>query len=438
MINFDKILIMEVSYYLKRPSAPDQTSIYARICYEGNKMKYYISESINPKFWNAETHRAKESQKFKEYPEFNTRLDHIVVTIKSAFRRYKTDNDGFSPTVVQFKEVLDEEFKAKRSTNQKNKTFIGFFDEFIAQSQSGTRLNMKSGKPINPGTVKNYLTVIKNVKDFAAKKNKRVDFSNIDLEFYNDFTDYLIKEKKLSTNYIGKNIQIIKSVLNEATERGINKNLAYKSKRFVNLTEKVDSIYLTTDEMQEILELDLSIKPSLERVRDLFLVGCYTGLRFSDFSILEPKNFKGGMIEITQTKTGDSIMIPIHPVVHSILNKYDGKLPVAISNQKTNNHLKEIGELVKSLQVRFDKTYTKAGMLIHKSFYKWELLTTHTARRSFATNQFLEGVPSITIMAITGHRTEKSFMKYIKVTPREHAILLQGHWMKSDLLTVVK
>ena len=346
MINFDKILIMEVSYYLKRPSAPDQTSIYARICYEGNKMKYYISESINPKFWNAETHRAKESQKFKEYPEFNTRLDHIVVTIKSAFRRYKTDNDGFSPTVVQFKEVLDEEFKAKRSTNQKNKTFIGFFDEFIAQSQSGTRLNMKSGKPINPGTVKNYLTVIKNVKDFAAKKNKRVDFSNIDLEFYNDFTDYLIKEKKLSTNYIGKNIQIIKSVLNEATERGINKNLAYKSKRFVNLTEKVDSIYLTTDEMQEILELDLSIKPSLERVRDLFLVGCYTGLRFSDFSILEPKNFKGGMIEITQTKTGDSIMIPIHPVVHSILNKYDGKLPVAISNQKTNNHLKEIGELV--------------------------------------------------------------------------------------------
>ncbi|MBL0282280.1 MAG: hypothetical protein IPQ11_18360 [Bacteroidetes bacterium] len=137
----------------------------------------------------------------------------------------------------------------------------------------------------------------------------------------------------------------------------------------------MDSIYLTTDEMQEILELDLSIKPSLERVRDLFLVGCYTGLRFSDFSILEPKNFKGGMIEITQTKTGDSIMIPIHTVVHSILKKYDGKLPVAISNQKTNNHLKEIGELVKSLKQGLIKHIPRPECIVHKSFYKWELLT---------------------------------------------------------------
>ena len=107
-------------------------------------------------------------------------------------------------------------------------------------------------------------------------------------------------------------------------------------------------------------------------------------------------------------------------------------MPPAISNQKTNEYLKEIGEQIKSLKVVVSKTLTKGGLKVTTNYKKWELLTTHSGRRSFATNEYLNGTPSITIMAITGHKTEKAFLRYIKLTPNEHAKLLKLHWEKRD------
>lgn len=256
----------------------------------------------------------------------------------------------------------------------------------------------------------------------------------MDLDFYNDYTAYLIKELKLSTNAVGKDIQVFKLIMNEATERGLNKNLSFKSKYFVTLREKSDNIYLNADELKLLEELDLSDQPKLDKVRDLFLIGCYTGLRYSDYSIINPKNVKGRFLEITQTKTGEPVTIPIREPVIKIFKKYHNELPPQISNQKTNEYLKEIGKKMDFLKVSTSKTFTKGGMKMTRSYIKWELLSTHTARRSFATNQYLAGVSSITIMAITGHRTEKAFMKYIKATSKEHAKLLQMHWDNENQL----
>ena len=173
-------------------------------------------------------------------------------------------------------------------------------------------------------------------------------------------------------------------------------------------------------------------------MRDLFLVGCFTGLRFSDFSILKTDQIKDGYIEIKeQTKTGNPVVIPIHKVVQNIINKHDGNLPRAITNQKFNQYLKEVGIKVPSLHNHFDTTITKGGLKISKRLKKYELLTTHSARRSFATNEYLNGTPTITIMAITGHRTEKAFMRYIKLNPTDHAQLLKLHWEKRSNLKVV-
>ena len=105
--------------------------------------------------------------------------------------------------------------------------------------------------------------------------------------------------------------------------------------------------------------MDLSGNPSLDRVRDLFLVGCYTGLRFSDFSRLTPKNIADGFIEIEQSKTGDSVVIPVHSVIKKIIKKYNG-LPPTISNQKFNTYLKDICETVPSLKGHRIKDYNKS------------------------------------------------------------------------------
>jgi integrase len=286
-------------------------------------------------------------------------------------------------------------------------------------------------------TIKVYNTSYKHLTNFQKQYKKKIDFDTINVEFYSDYTEYLIRTLMFSTNTIGKHIQVIKLIMNEATERGLNTNLAYKSKRFLTIREKADSIYLTKEEIGEIEALDLSHNERLDRVRDLFLIGCHTGLRFSDYSILKPSHIKNGFIETTQVKTGDPVVIPIHPTVEKILNKYKGALPPSISNQKTNDYLKELGKLLPSLAQSTSKSFTKGGVKVVEHYKKWEQLTTHTARRSFATNEYLAGMQTVTIMAITGHRSEKSFLKYIKLTPNEHAKLLKAHWEQRNSLKAV-
>lgn len=427
---------MKVAFYLKRPDAQTPTAVYARISYRTNQLKLYTEESILPKFWNKETHRAKETQKFREYPEFNARLDKIEATIKSTFRRYQNDHSHEIPSTTELKELLEKEFKtdAKKTVAE---SLFGFFEHFIEQTGSGVRLHPKTGKPYANGSIKVYRTAQKHMLNFQTYSRKRVDFDTIDNNFYHHFVEYLIKIKKLSTNAIGKNLQVVKLIMNEATERGLNKNMAFKSKRFAVVSEKSESIYLTEKEVLEISNLDLSQNERLDKVRDLFIIGCHTGLRYSDFSILSPSHIKDGFIEIVQSKTGDPVTIPLHQSVERILEKYKGKLPRSISNQKTNGYLKEIGQKAPSLNEEVQKSMTKGGERLTKSYKKWELLSTHTARRSFATIEYLNGTPSITIMAITGHKTEKSFLKYIKASPNDHARKMKGLWEERYKLKAV-
>ena len=162
-------------------------------------------------------------------------------------------------------------------------------------------------------------------------------------------------------------------------------------------------------------------------MRDLFLIGAYTGLRFSDFTSITADNIRFNTLHIEQQKTGKPVSIPMHPIVLNIWKKYGGQLPKVISNQKFNDYLKEVCKLAGIDSIE-QKSITKGGMRLKKSYKKYELVSSHTARRSFATNLYLSGFPTLSIMQITGHRTETAFMKYIKVTANQHASLLRKHW----------
>ena len=133
------------------------------------------------------------------------------------------------------------------------------------------------------------------------------------------------------------------------------------------------------------------------------------------------------MIHLEQSKTGSRVIIPLHPVVNNILEKYNNELPRVITNQKFNKYLKEVTKEAK-LEDLVHKAITKGGVRKSTRHKKRELVTTHTARRSFATNLYKSGFPSRSIMQITGHKTEAAFLKYIKVTPEEHAKMLELHW----------
>lgn len=436
---------MRIAFYLKEPARKDKpgsdqklTPLVASISYGGYRLRYYISESIAPKYWNAESQKAKQNKQFPEFPEFNQRLENFRTLTKNIIRRYMNDNSNTPPAPDVLKTFLDKEMKHFGPRKDMVKNLFGFFADLIEQMERGSRIQPVTGKPFTRSTIQVYRNTLNRLRSFETFTGRNLNFPSIDLEFYADFTEYMSKELLLATNTIGKDIKIIKVVMGEAEERGLHNNTQYKSRKFSTTSEETDSIYLTDAEIKAIIALDLSEAPRTEAVRDIFIVGCYTGLRFSDFSSLTPDQIADGFIKIKeQIKTGNPVTIPVHPEVQKIINKYQGSLPPAFSNAETNKRLKAIGRAVKLLEQPAYKTITKGGKRITLSFKKADLLCTHTARRTFATNEYLNGTPSITIMAITGHRTEKAFLRYIKLTPDEHAKLLQAHWGERNQLKAI-
>jgi len=173
--------------------------------------------------------------------------------------------------------------------------------------------------------------------------------------------------------------------------------------------------------------LDLKNDKQLEGVRDLFIIGCFTGLRFSDLSELKKENIiDGNKIKIKTNKANEIVIIPLHRYVREIIRKYNGEIPKALSNPKMNLNLKHLGTLAKINDLA-EVSITKGGKLVKNTVKKSSLICTHTARRSFATNLYLKGIPSITIMKITGHQTEKSFLRYISISQEENANKLLDH-----------
>jgi hypothetical protein len=131
-----------------------------------------------------------------------------------------------------------------------------FIDTFIEDAPQ--RVNIETGKHINHRTIQKYRTTLRVLREFAATYKRPVDFNTMDLDFYGDFTAYLTKKEGLAVNSVGKYVQTLKVFLNEATAKGINHKLDYKSNRFKVLKEDADSIYLTEAELRWLFNLDLT------------------------------------------------------------------------------------------------------------------------------------------------------------------------------------
>jgi len=382
--------------------------------YDNNKFVYSTGQKINPKFWNDKDQKAKETSKFPEYPEFNNYLNTLRYKTQDIYRKFLIENPSF--TKEDFKKELDISLEKEKRKEKPN--LMQFIDEFIKNREL-------SGKP--NGSIQVYKKTQKHLKDYC-KKYGAINYESINLEFLEKFQRFLYSEPRLlSVNYSLKLIQNLKLFLNEAKELDYHNNDAYKSRKFTIKKEEITHIYLTLEELERMYNEDLKENSKLERVRDTFIVGCFTGLRFSDFTKLQPQHFKKigevEVLEIVTQKTNQKVTIPIHPKVQSILKKYDGIMPRPISNQKMNEYLKDLGELVK-INDDIVISRTKGGQRTEEVFKKFDLISSHTARRSFATNSFKAGVPSISIMKITGHTTEKSFLQYIKISSEENAVLM--------------
>ncbi len=408
--------IPQPRFLLREPKSTKPTLINCHLRFNNERIVFSTGERINPIEWDSSKQRAINSKKYPHNSELNIWLDKLEMEVKTIFRTFNLDN--ISPTKDKIREQID--IKLFNKANKKNLSLLKFIESYIEEC---SRIK-------NPNTVRTYVTTFRHLQSYAQAIRTNLDYDSINLDFYNSYVNFLMNELNLSQNTIGKHIQIFKSFLNEATDRGFNKKLEFRGRKFKRLAEPVESIYLNKEELDKIRAVDLTSQPTLERVRDLFIIGCYTGLRYSDFTKIRPENIKteagGTYINIVTQKTTTKVVIPLNPIVMDLLAKYDGFIPAPLSNQKMNQYIKIIGELA-GITNKVQITRTKAGTKTKKAIPKYMLIHTHTCRKTFATNAFLAGVPTLAIMKITGHATENQFLKYVRITEEENANNLINH-----------
>lgn len=367
-------------------------------------------------------------------------------------------------TQVMNKTYIEESIalnnKATASAEAKRMTLKEFIREFIRQCETGERLKRKSTRKVTDSTIKNYKGTLAQLEEYEKITHHVIDFDDMTMDFYDDWKQFFIK-KQYSPNTIGRHIRNLKIFLYAAKDMKLTTTNEFESSRFSADREDVDNVYLTEDRVaqmydfnptdrQQLDELisrapmkerailrELTEKSTsrrlLEEAKDIFVVGCLTGQRVSDYKRISEEmvvRLRDGKeyVQLIQEKTDKEVFLPLDIRVHRILNKYGGKLP-KIYDQHLNERIKVVGRLLGWTE--------KAGIMEHrgimairsrKKFY--ECIKTHTARRTFATNAYKNGISLSSIMAVTGHSSEQMLRKYLKLDNKEKAIIAAAEFGK--------
>lgn len=258
----------------------------------------------------------------------------------------------------------------------------------------------------------NYDTLIYHINAFSVENNASIYTNSVNEFFLDDFICYL-EGKNLRQSYIKTLLSLVKSMIRKAATYGYAVDQTYDDVDVAQ--EEPYSVFLSMNEITRIYYFQ-GLTKKQQIIRDLFVIGCLTALRYSDYSTLTSENFIGDyLIKITK-KTNKKVIIPLHDYVKEIFKKYNQQISFNLSNQHFNRYIKKICKKI-GLNDEIILNYTKGGKLVTESKQMWELISSHTSRRSAATNMYLTGrFKTFEIMFITGHTTEKSFFRYIKIT----------------------
>lgn len=433
-------------FNLRKQSSKKPEKIYLICRLAGEKFVYPTAYNVLPKNWNTKAGEVRNVIDETNRDVINAYLRSLKAAAKDIFDKTIAARNPVTKQLL--KGALD---RWTGKIVEDKPTFWAWTQKYIEESPK--RINPKNGRVINYRTVQEYNTTFKCLKEFEKANRSKLDYDTINLFTLADFRDYLTTVKGFALNNVAKHIDNLRQFLRAAdAEKIVIDTDIINPKRFTVARETPQDIYLTESDLQALATFDLSdpagyftiermekgkrktIKvffPTLDRVRDLFMIGCYTGLRVSDYNNIKQHHIKGDFIDLYQHKTGQRVVIPIHHTVKEILTKYDGKTPPRISDQKINLYIKEICKAA-GMSEQVEKQRTKGGAKVANVVEKWQLVTSHTARRSFASNMTKAGIPIQQIMQITGHKKEGVFLKYVKLSAMEHAEIMRSHWQANN------
>lgn len=432
-----------VLFYLKNPKA-EVSPIKCVFCYHYKQLYYYERKlSVETVFWNRKQQQAKETRLFPGHVELNMTLRNIATAILDCYRRFVNDN-GRVPEVEELRELVIRKRGVGLPKEKPKPELMDFIAQFIQEAEEGKHLNLQTGKAVKVTTTLTYRQTYNLLSEFSKVKKWKLTFAAIDSSFHREFVHFLSREyivpetgKSYMPNSVGKHIANLKTFLNNAFERKLTTNQDFRMKAFKVIREEVDHIYLTKEEIRELETMALRRYSMEERVRDLFLFACYTGLRISDLKRVSRQHIKhvGGeqYIEIEMKKTEKPVTIPLSEKLEAILEKYDkpyGPFFDRLHDQKVNDVIKEVAAASSLFHQEVLINSTENGRRISALIPKYQLITNHTARRTFATNAVLDGYPYSAVMLITGHKTEKAFLRYVKINGYDAIKMFKRHQQK--------
>ena len=334
-------------------------------------------------------------------------------------------------------------------------TFLEFVEQYIKECESGERLKQKSTRKITAGTIKNYKGFLAQMLEYQKARKRIIDWDDLDFDFYRDYKQYFI-EKNYSPNTIARHIKNMKTMLYAAKDLHLTTRDDFMSKQWSADREEVDNIYIPVTRLKDMAAFDMSdyqqmkalaekyskdkeeskrvvhalqrdlYRKKLTEARDIFVLGCLTGQRVSDYKriskdMIETIQGNRKFLHLVQVKTGKDVYVPYDDMIGEILDRYDGHLP-CIYEQHLNDRIKVVGLLLGWTEPA--GLTERRGLLEYKSQKRFcDAIATHTARRTFATNAYKAGVPLSAIMAVTGHASEDMLRRYLKLNTKERALM---------------
>lgn len=395
----------------------ENVPIRMRVNFASQRIEFTTGYRIDVAKWDGDKQRVKNgcTNKLKQSAsEINAALLGYYTELQEIFKRFEVAEITPSPAEVK------EAFNNRHGQNEKTElasadtsnvpsNFYEAFDDFVRVC--GRQNDWTHSTFEKFAAVKNHL------KNFRSE----LSFDFFDEEGLTEYVQYLREVREMRNSTIGKQLSFLKWFLRWSFKQGMHSNNAYDAfKPKLKDTQK-KIIFLTWEELNKLREFKIPpTKQALERVRDVFLFQCFTGLRYSDVFNLRRSDIKGDHIEVTTVKTSDSLIIELNDHSRAILEKYkdvefenDKALPV-ITNQKMNDYLKELAKLAE-INEPVRQTYYKGNERIDEVTPKYALLGTHAGRRTFICNALALGIPPQVVMKWTGHSDYKAMKPYIDI-----------------------
>ena len=392
---------MKVKFYLdSKISKTGEGAIWCYLREYDKTLALNTGERISVELWDKNLHRADPKRapdkivkgSLNDLNQYLNMYESKIFDITRSIRS-KNFNAGFG--------AVTEEIK--KQFNKRETSIYAVYDEFTAIKR------LEVPKP----SIQKIKRIKSLLEEYEKVNREKLDFDKITPLFFSKFYAFLIEKKNMINNTASKNVQFFKSFLIWANNNNYTTNTSYKS--FKGKSEKNEVIYLTENELMTLYNLQID-DDRLKRVRDTFVFQCFTGVRYSDIQNLSRDDISGATWTVRTQKTHQILEIPLSAYPISILAKYNDDpqpLPV-ISNQKMNTYLKELLKFAK-IDEPVKVVKYKGSERIETTHKKYEVVGTHTARRTFISLSLQKGMKPDVIMAITGHTTYKMMQKYLKI-----------------------